>query len=81
MVLLLHILHNAILFLLYNILYLYNLNFPFELIYHHFYTRKKGLVWQEVFLPEFAPSAWKERGVLWNAVEWAQTSSRVWGSG
>ena len=35
----------------------------------HNYTRKKGLVWQEVFLPEFAPSEWKERGVLWNAVE------------
>ena len=35
----------------------------------HDYTRKKGLVWQEVFLPEFAPSEWKERGVLWNVVE------------
>ena len=35
----------------------------------HDYTRKKGLVWQEIFLPEFAPSEWKERGVLWNAVE------------
>lgn len=35
----------------------------------HDYTRKKGLVWQEVFLPEFAPSEWKERDVLWNAVE------------
>lgn len=35
----------------------------------HDYTRKKGLVWQEKFLPEFAPSEWKERGVLWNAVE------------
>lgn len=35
----------------------------------HDYTRKKGLAWQEVFLPEFAPSEWKERGVLWNAVE------------
>ena len=35
----------------------------------HDYTRKKGLAWQEVFLPEFAPSEWKERSVLWNAVE------------
>ena len=35
----------------------------------HDYTRKKGLVWQEVFLPKFAPSEWKDRGVLWNAVE------------
>ena len=35
----------------------------------HDFTRKKGLVWQDVFLPEFAPSEWKDRGVLWNAVE------------
>ena len=35
----------------------------------HDYTRKKGLVWQDVFLPEFAPPEWKERGTLWNAVE------------
>ena len=35
----------------------------------HDFTRKKGLVWQDVFLPEFAPHEWKDRGVLWNAVE------------
>lgn len=35
----------------------------------HDYTRKKGLVWQEVFLPEYAPAEWHDRGVLWNAVE------------
>ena len=35
----------------------------------HDYTRKKGLVWQEIFLPEFAPPEWQDRGVLWNAVE------------
>ncbi len=35
----------------------------------HDFTRKKGLVWREVFLPEFAPSEWKDRAVLWNAVE------------
>ena len=35
----------------------------------HDYTRKQGLVWQKVFLPEFAPSEWKEREQLWNAVE------------
>lgn len=35
----------------------------------HDYTRKKGLVWQEIFLTEFAPPEWKDRGVLWNAVE------------
>lgn len=35
----------------------------------HDFTRKKGLVWEDVFLPEFAPPEWKDRGVLWNAVE------------
>jgi len=35
----------------------------------HDYTRKQGLVWQRVFLPENAPSAWQDREILWNAVE------------
>ena len=35
----------------------------------HDFTRKKGLVWQDVLLPEFAPPEWKDRSVLWNAVE------------
>ena len=35
----------------------------------HDYTRKKGLVWQQVFLPECAPQEWRDRSVLWNAVE------------
>ena len=35
----------------------------------HDYTRKRGLVWQEVFLPPIAPAAWSDRSVLWNAVE------------
>ena len=35
----------------------------------HDFTRKKGFIWQDVFLPEFAPSDWKDRSVLWNAVE------------
>ena len=35
----------------------------------HDYTRKQGLVWQQVFLPEHAPQEWQDRGVLWNAVE------------
>jgi len=35
----------------------------------HDYTRKSGLVWQQVFLPEFAPPEWSDRAVLWNAVE------------
>ena len=35
----------------------------------HDYTRKSGLVWQQVFLPEYAPAEWIDRAVLWNAVE------------
>ncbi len=35
----------------------------------HDYTRKQGLVWQQVFLPENAPSEWQDREKLWNAVE------------
>ena len=35
----------------------------------HDYTRKQGLVWQLVFLPEYAPTEWQDRAVLWNAVE------------
>ena len=35
----------------------------------HDYTRKQGLVWQQIFLPEYAPAEWSDRGMLWNAVE------------
>ena len=35
----------------------------------HDYTKKQGLVWQQVFLPEYAPQEWQDREKLWNAVE------------
>ena len=35
----------------------------------HDYTRKQGLVWQQVFLSDMAPTEWSDREVLWNAVE------------
>ncbi len=35
----------------------------------HDFTRKKGLIWEEVFLPGVAPQKWQDRAVLWNAVE------------
>ncbi len=38
----------------------------------HDYTRKQGLVWQQVFLPDMAPAEWVDREVLWNAVEDAE---------
>ena len=38
----------------------------------HDYTRKQGLVWQQVVLPDMAPAEWTNREVLWNAVEKAE---------
>ena len=35
----------------------------------HDYTRKQGLTWQQVFLPDMAPAEWADREILWNAVE------------
>ena len=40
----------------------------------HDFTRKRGLVWEQVFLPRNAPPEWKSRSVLWNAVEAAEKS-------
>lgn len=40
----------------------------------HDYTKKQGLVWQQVFLPEYAPQEWKDREQLWNAVEEVETA-------
>ena len=40
----------------------------------HDYTKKRGLVWQEVFLPKCAPQEWQEREKLWNAVEEVETA-------
>lgn len=38
----------------------------------HDYTRKQGLIWQDVFLPPRAPQEWRDREQLWNAVEAAE---------
>ena len=35
----------------------------------HDYTRKQGLIYQEVMLPPMTPSEWNDREQLWNAVE------------
>ena len=35
----------------------------------HDYTRKQGLVYEQVLLPPQAPPEWTDRSVLWNAVE------------
>lgn len=38
----------------------------------HDFTRKRGLVWDQVFLPANAPAEWQDRSALWNAVEAAE---------
>ena len=38
----------------------------------HDYTRKQGLTWHQVFLPDMAPAEWADREILWNAVEEAE---------
>ncbi len=38
----------------------------------HDYTRKQGLVWQQVFLSDMAQAEWADREILWNAVEEAE---------
>ena len=40
----------------------------------HDYTRKGGLVWEQIFLPPMAPAEWQDRETLWNAVESAEKS-------
>jgi hypothetical protein len=41
----------------------------------HDYTRKKGVSYSEIMLPENAPSEFKSRATLWNAVEKAEKRS------
>ncbi len=38
----------------------------------HDYTRKQGLVYEQIFLPTNAPPEWNDRSILWNAVEEAE---------
>lgn len=40
----------------------------------HDFTRKRGLVWEQIFLPQNAPPEWNSRSNLWNAVEAAEKS-------
>ena len=40
----------------------------------HDYTRKHGLIAQQIFLPPNAPPEWKNRETLWNAVEAAENT-------
>ena len=43
----------------------------------HDYTQKGGVVYSEVMLCENAPEEWKEREVLWNAVEKSEKDGRA----
>ncbi|MCL2399357.1 MAG: MobA/MobL family protein [Defluviitaleaceae bacterium] len=35
----------------------------------HDYSRKQGVVYTEIILPSYAPESYKDRAILWNAVE------------
>ena len=41
------------------------------------YTRKEGVIYTEIFLPPNAPSEYKDRETLWNAVEKAEKHPRA----
>ena len=41
------------------------------------YTRKAGVIFTEIVLPDNAPSAYKDRATLWNAVEKAETGKKA----
>lgn len=40
----------------------------------HDYTRKHGLIYEQILLPPAAPQEWRNREKLWNAVEAAKTA-------
>ncbi len=40
----------------------------------HDYTKKRGSLYSEIFLPPNAPQEWQDREALWNAVEAAEKS-------
>ena len=43
----------------------------------HDYTRKKGILHTEISLPEGAPERYKDRKILWNAVEFCEKHPRA----
>lgn len=43
----------------------------------HDYTKKSGVVYAEIMLPEHAPQEWQDRSTLWNEVERIEKGSRA----
>ena len=43
--------------------------------YTHDYTKKKGIIDTQIFLPDHAPAGYCDRATLWNAVEKIETNS------
>ena len=41
------------------------------------YTRKGGVIYSEIFLPDYAPSEYQDRATLWNAVENAERHKKA----
>lgn len=41
------------------------------------YTRKGGVIYSEIFLPDYAPPKYQDRATLWNAVEHAERHKKA----
>ncbi len=41
----------------------------------HDYTRKGGVVYKNILLPDHAPQEYRDRATLWNAVEMSEKAS------
>ena len=45
--------------------------------YTHDYTKKKGIIDTQIFLPDHAPAEYSDRKILWNAVEKIECNSNA----
>ena len=43
----------------------------------HDYTRKQGVIYDEIMLPDFVPDRFSDRQTLWNEVEFAEKGKRA----
>ena len=43
----------------------------------HDYTRKQGVIYDEIMLPDYVPDSFSDRQTLWNEVEFAEKGKRA----
>lgn len=43
----------------------------------HDYTRKQGVIYDEIMLPDYVPDRFSDRQTLWNEVEFAEKGKRA----